>query len=95
MRFVSVDNAAAELNVTAVETPLQFSALHFTDEQLEAGLTKAQRHTSDLTPLKKTILTIDLLQKGLAGNDSWGAHPLDKYRYQAEQRSFAFTLTVK
>ena len=63
MRFVSVDNAAAELNVTAVETPLQFSALHFTDEQLEAGLTKAQRHTSDLTPLKKTILTIDLLQK--------------------------------
>ena len=95
MRFVSVDNAAAELNVTAVETPLQFSALHFTDEQLEAGLTKAQRHTSDLTPQKKTILTIDMLQKGLAGNDSWGAHPLDQYRYRAEQRSFAFTLTVK
>ena len=94
MRYVSLSDKAATLKVTATEVPLQFSALHFTDEQLEAGLTKAQRHTSDLTPLKNTILTINLLQKGLAGNDSWGAHPLDKYRYKAEQRSFAFTVAV-
>ncbi|MDD6777839.1 MAG: glycoside hydrolase family 2 TIM barrel-domain containing protein [Bacteroidales bacterium] len=95
MRFVKVHDAGASLSVTANEVPLQFTALHFTDAQLEAGLTKAQRHTSDLTPLKKTILTIDLIQKGIGGTDSWHAHPLDKYRYAAEQHSFGFTVAVK
>ena len=95
MRWFKVSDKDASLTVRATEAPLQFSALHFTDAQLEAGITKAQRHTSDLTPQKKVILTVDLLQKGLGGTDSWGTQPLDQYRYKAEQRSFSFRVAVK
>ena len=95
MRWFRVSDKDASLTVRATEAPLQFSALHFTDAQLEAGITKAQRHTSDLTPQKKVILTVDLLQKGLGGTDSWGTQPLDQYRYKAEQRSFSFRVAVK
>ncbi len=75
--------------------PFLFSALNFTTSDLDPGITKKQQHTSDLTPRKEVYLNIDLFQRGLGGDNSWGALPLSKYRYEVKPYSYSFNIQVK
>ena len=51
------------------------------------------RHSMDLVPDGKTYVNIDLAQMGVGGEDSWGRWPLEKYRLNAQPRTFRFTLS--
>lgn len=77
-RWVSLmdDEAQLGLLVTAEDT-MEFSALHYTAEEL-AG----KRHPYELNALEETVLTVDYAQRGL-GNASCGPDTLAKYQLPA------------
>ncbi len=73
--------------------PLSFSTLHYLVEDLDPGLTKKQQHPTDVQPKKLVSLHIDLKQRGLGGQNSWGALPFEEYRMKDNQ--YAYTYTVR
>ena len=74
--------------------PLSISASNFRQEDLDPGLTKKQQHTSDLIPRNEVVLNVDLFQRGVGGLNSWGAPPLDKYRFKDKEYRYSYTISV-
>jgi beta-galactosidase len=72
--------------------PLSVKVAHNTAEDMDFGVTKKNSiHPSDITPRKEVFLNVDLVQRGVGGDNSWGALPhrpyllLDKtYEYEYE-----------
>lgn len=52
---------------------------------------KALAHEGERS-LGKTVVHFDLAQQGVAGIDTWGSKPLEKYRLHAVPRTFRFRL---
>ncbi|MDR2497361.1 MAG: DUF4981 domain-containing protein [Tannerellaceae bacterium] len=95
VRWLSLRNASGSgIRIDGAQ-PLSVSALNNYPEDLDPGLTKKQQHWSDIIPRKEVVLSVDLFQRGLAGTDSWGAKPLDKYRFTAKEYKYAYTLTIE
>jgi beta-galactosidase len=61
---------------------------------MDPGMTKKQQHPSDLRPDKNVYLHIDLLQRGVGGDDSWGALPHDQYRLRAKNYSYSYIIRL-
>ncbi len=70
------------------EPTLEFSASHFTDDDLWQA-----RHTSDLQPRPEVILNLDAAQRGL-GTASCGPDTLEQYKLQERVYRFAYRLKV-
>ncbi len=68
------------------------SALNYTQESLDEGPEKINRHSSEVEPTEMTCLCIDGEQMGLGCVDSWGAIPLDEYRLHYQDRSFTLLI---
>ncbi|MBP5170990.1 MAG: DUF4981 domain-containing protein [Bacteroidales bacterium] len=60
--------------------PFSASALPYTQEMLDDGPDKAQRHFSELEKAGFVDCCIDLKQMGMGCVNSWGAWPLRQYR---------------
>ena len=74
--------------------PLSVSATNNRPEDLDPGMTKKQQHSSDILPRDETVLCVDLFQRGVAGLQSWGAKPLDKYRFFGKEYRYSYTISV-
>jgi len=72
--------------------PICFSALPYTAEDLDPGVTKKNQHPSALNKRNFTSLHIDLKQRGLGGDDSWGALPHAPYLLTEKKYAFAFII---
>ena len=91
-RWVAVtDGSGTGLLVTGLPT-VSFSALPYTIEDLDAGETKSQRHWADLVPRDEVTLSVDYLQQGVGGDDSWGAVPHHEYTLWPREMGFRFLL---
>lgn len=86
-------NAAGNGLLVVAEAPFSGSALHYTQESLDEGLQKDQRHSPEIQPADLTNLCIDKVQMGLGCITSWGTLPLEKYMLPYGDYSFTFTLT--
>lgn len=74
--------------------PLEVSALDVLPSALDPGLVKHQQHDSDVSPaLHDVYLYVDLSQRGLGGDNSWGALPYKQYRLDGKEYSYSFVLT--
>ncbi|GHT73111.1 beta-galactosidase [Bacteroidia bacterium] len=60
--------------------PLSVKAAHNPASDLDFGVTKKNAHPSDVTPRKEVFLNVDLKQRGLGGDNSWGYLPHPPYR---------------
>ncbi|WP_199119379.1 glycoside hydrolase family 2 TIM barrel-domain containing protein [Pedobacter sp. ASV28] len=74
--------------------PLGFSAINHSTEDLDPGLTKKQQHPTDLPPRNQVFLNIDLKQRGVGGDDSWGALPHREYRLLDQKYSYSYTISL-
>ena len=74
--------------------PLSVSATNHRPEDLDPGMTKKQQHWSDIIPRNETVLCVDLFQRGVAGLNSWGAKPLDQYRFSDKEYRYSFTISA-
>lgn len=72
--------------------PICVSALNNFPEDFDPGLTKKNQHSSDITPRNEVVLSIDLAQRGLGGDNSWGAYPHKQYRLEAKEYHYGFII---
>lgn len=96
VRWVELQNKnGIKLHVTAVEQPLSFSALHNYAEEFDPGITKKQQHVSDIVQRNFTVLHIDHLQRGVGGDNSWGALPHEEFRLLKRKYTYSYTLQFR
>ncbi|BES61746.1 glycoside hydrolase family 2 TIM barrel-domain containing protein [Dysgonomonas capnocytophagoides] len=81
------------LQITGVQ-PLSFSALHIAPEDIDPGLTRKMQHSIDIIPRKDVILHIDLKQRGLGGDNSWGELPHREYRMLDKTYSYSYIMKL-
>lgn len=71
---------------------LSGSALYNNPADFDDGLTKKQRHTNDIVPRNEVVVCVDLKQRGIGGDDSWGAYPHRQYRLTDKTYSYGFVI---
>ncbi|WP_234571125.1 glycoside hydrolase family 2 TIM barrel-domain containing protein [Rhodohalobacter sp. 614A] len=77
------------LRVESYDMPLSVNAHHYRMDDLTAPQTNYYYQV----PVRSMIeLHIDLKQRGLGGDNTWGAMPLDKYRLLDSQYNYSFVL---
>lgn len=73
--------------------PLNVTAINVDTETIDPGLSKGQRHTNDVYPDRDYVyLNIDLMQRGLGGDDSWGRLAHEPYLLKAKNYTYSFIL---
>ncbi len=94
VRWLRLTNAAGQgLQIQGAQ-PLGFSALNTRTEFLDPGLTKKQQHLNDIRAFDFVCLQLDLKQRGVGGDNSWGALPHEPYRLLAKTYSYSYTLRL-
>lgn len=92
IRWFSLSNEAGEGILIEGLQPLGVSALNNFPEDFDAGLTKKNRHKSDITPRNEVVVCVDLAQRGLGGLDSWGSLPFDEFRLLGKEYKYGFVI---
>lgn len=87
------DKNGKGIRITGAQ-PLSVSATNYRTEDWDPGTTKKQQHASDVLSAKRVILNVDLFQRGVGGLNSWGAKPLDQYRFNEKEYSYTYTISV-
>ncbi|WP_454113237.1 beta-galactosidase small subunit-related protein [Microbacterium maritypicum] len=64
---------------------MEFSALSWTPAEIESAL-----HPNELPPIHRTIVRPALMRRGVAGDDSWGSRPLERYLLPTGDLEFRF-----
>lgn len=72
--------------------PLSVSALPFSTADIDPGKHKNQKHTTDVPFRDEVYLSVDLVQRGLGGDNSWGASPHRPYRIDPTTMSYSYTI---
>ncbi len=87
------DNEGFGIRVTG-EDLLNVSALDVTPADLDPGMSKHNMHQSDVWPnLWSVYLNVDLGQRGLGGDTSWGANPHKPYIMSPRDYTYTCFLT--
>ena len=93
IRYWKMINEAGKGIQIVAEQPFSASALHYTIEQLDEGMTKHQMHSQEIEPANLTNLLIDKVQMGLGCINSWGALPLKDYMLPYQDYEFTFVIS--
>ncbi|MEN2412239.1 glycoside hydrolase family 2 TIM barrel-domain containing protein [Flavobacterium mesophilum] len=89
--FKLSDNTGKGLEIKGLQ-PLGMSTLNNYPSDFDPGLTKKNQHISDVTPRKEVVVCADLAQRGLGGDNSWGAYPHEQYLLNASEYSYGFVI---
>lgn len=82
--FEVTDNRGRGVRISGNE-PFEASALPYTAHEMENA-----RHSYDLPEIHHTFLRASLGQRGVGGDDTWGAPVLEEYRLKNENKHFVF-----
>ncbi|GBU08742.1 evolved beta-D-galactosidase alpha subunit [Bacteroidales bacterium] len=94
VRWLTLSNDKGEgIKIEGLQA-LSVSALNNMPEDFDPGMTKKQQHSSDIIARKEVVLCVDLFQRGLAGLNSWGATPLDDYRFNDKNYKYGYTISI-
>jgi len=85
-RWVAIYGKSGPGLLVVGEDTFEFSALHFSEEDLYRA-----KHTCDLKPRKETVLDIDLHHRGLGGG-SCGPDTLPQYRLGSGEHKLTFRM---
>lgn len=94
VRWITLLNEdGSGIQITGLQ-PIAFSALHVTPEDLDPGLTRKMQHSIDVIPQKNIFLHVDLKQRGLGGDNSWGMLPHSEYRLLEKKYSYSYRIRL-
>lgn len=94
VRWLTLKNKTGQgIQIKGIQ-PLGFSALNMSTETLDPGEHKAQKHPTDIVVENKIYLHIDLKQRGVGGDNSWGALPHEPYLLLNKQYTYSYTITL-
>ena len=85
------NNAGKGINITGIQ-PICMSALNNYPMDFDPGISKKNQHLSDITPRKLSVICVDLAQRGLGGDDSWGRNPHEQYLLKQATYSYGFVI---
>jgi beta-galactosidase len=91
--FTLTDKEGRGLMIEGIQ-PLGFSAINNRTEDLDPGLTKKQQHPTDIKPRNEVWLHIDLKQRGVGGDNSWGALPHQQYRLLDKKYAYSYIIRL-
>ncbi|MBL7742509.1 MAG: DUF4981 domain-containing protein [Chitinophagaceae bacterium] len=94
VRWLTLTNDKGDGILIEGVQPLCFSVLNHSTESLDPGMTKKQQHPADLRPDQNIYLNIDLKQRGVGGDNSWGALPHDQYRLLDKKYSYSYIIKL-
>jgi beta-galactosidase len=95
IRWLSLTNSSGNgIEINGLQA-LGVSALHNFPEDFDPGLTKKYRHINDITPRNEVVVCVDLAQRGVGGDTSWGALPHEQYRLNNKEYSYGFVIKPK
>jgi beta-galactosidase len=86
VRWLSLENESGVRLIIRANKTLEFSASHYTAQDLYAA-----HHTYDLKPRPETILNLDFRQRGL-GTQSCGPDTLPRYQIQPGRYAWNYSL---
>jgi beta-galactosidase len=72
--------------------PLSVKVAHNPAEDLDFGVTKKNSHPGEIIPRKEIFLNADYRQRGVAGDDSWGALPHESYRLLGDSYEYGYEI---
>lgn len=95
-RAAYLSDGEIEMEVWMHDKPFNVSLMPVRPADLDPGLTKKQMHASDVVRNRTmNFLNIDLGQRGLGGDNSWGASPHPAFRlYPAQNYRYSFTVNA-
>ena len=88
------NNSGKGLLITALDKPICFSAINYRSEDLDPGQTKKQQHPTDLKDRPEVFINIDLAQRGVGGDNSWGAYPHKQYLLTEKSYSYSYIMSL-
>ncbi len=94
IRWLTLTNSSGKGLLIEGIQPICFSAINNSTEDLDPGLTKKQQHPTDIKPRNNVFLSIDLKQRGIGGDNSWGALPHDQYRLLEKKYSYSYIIKL-
>lgn len=94
VRWLQLTNNEGKGLIIEGVQPIGFSAINHTAEDLDPGMTKKQQHPTDLHPRRGVYLTVDLKQRGVGGDDSWGALPHEAYRLLEKKYTYSYIMRL-
>jgi beta-galactosidase len=94
VRWITITNKMGRGLLIEGVQPICFSALPYSTESMDPGMTKKQQHPSDLRPDNNVYLQIDYKQRGVGGDDSWGALPHPEYRLTEKKYSYSYIIRL-
>jgi beta-galactosidase len=95
VRWLALTNAAGRgLRAAAAGRLLGINALHQTTDDLHCATHHAHYYPWQLPHRETITLNIDLKQRGLGGDNSWGALPHQEYRLGIHPLHYRFCLSV-
>lgn len=86
------NNDGIGIKVTGM-VPLSASALPFSPSDIDPGKSKMQRHTVDVPAFSSVYLSLDLVQRGVGGDNSWGALPHNQYRLLDKEYNYSYIIS--
>ncbi len=92
MRWLTLTNTeGVGIRVEGLQ-PLCFSAMSQLTEDFDEGNSKKNRHTTDIIKRPFVTLHVDLGQRGVGGDTSWGAETHEAYRLKAKKYTYGFVI---
>jgi beta-galactosidase len=92
VRSVTLTNAnGLGLQVEGLQ-PLCISAMPQITEDFDEGSVKRNRHVTDIHPRPFVTLHVDFRQRGVGGDNSWGAQPHDEFRLTDKKYMYGFVI---
>lgn len=92
-RWLNFTNDAGEGIRIVAPVYFSFSAHHQLNSDFDAGMTKQQRHTTDIKKRDLVNINIDDQQMGVGGINSWKKMPLPQYRIQPKEMRFNYKIS--
>jgi beta-galactosidase len=92
MRWLKLTNTeGVGISVEGLQ-PLCFSAMSQLTEDFDEGNSKKNRHVTDIIKRPFVTLHVDLAQRGVGGDTSWGAETHEEYRLKAKKYTYGFVI---
>ena len=101
IRYIDIMNDVKQgVRVICADKPFAATVLPFGRKAIDMSITGGgrgrggdQRHSTELRPDGLTHVNLDLVQMGLAGQDSWGAVALPEYQIKPADYEFSFYIS--
>ena len=94
VRWLTLTNDKGEGFKIEGMQPLSVKASNNPAEDLDPGFTKKQQHPSNVIPRHQIYLNVDLMQRGVGGDNSWGAMPHNPYLLLAQEYRYSYTIST-